>query len=61
MLLIKYFRIESIEVGEKVDIRDTEYIWCAGLVKMKIESANKEPLLVVHYEGWNQYFDEIVP
>jgi hypothetical protein len=28
---------------------------------MKIESANKEPLLVIHYEGWNKYFDEILP
>lgn len=29
---------------------------------MKIESAPpKEPLLVIHYEGWNNYFDEILP
>jgi hypothetical protein len=28
---------------------------------MKIESANKDPLLVIHYEGWNKYFDEILP
>jgi len=28
---------------------------------MKIESANKEPLLAIHYEGWNKYFDEILP
>jgi len=30
-----------------------------GQVRFKIESPNKEPLLIVHYEGWNKYFDEI--
>jgi hypothetical protein len=29
-------------------------------VKIKIECANKDPLLVVHYEGWNKYYDEII-
>ena len=27
---------------------------------MKIEVPHKDPLLVVHYEGWNRYFDEII-
>lgn len=53
-------RIANIEVGDKVDIRDTEYIWCVGIVKIKIESPAREALLVVHYEGWNKYYDEIV-
>ena len=43
-----------------MDVRDTEYIWLQGLVKIKIECANKEPLLVVIYEGWNKYYDEII-
>jgi hypothetical protein len=54
------FRLEKVEVGDKVDLRDTEYIWCVGRVKIKIDSPNKEALLVVHYEGWNKYYDEIV-
>jgi hypothetical protein len=29
-------------------------------VRIKIESPSKEPLLVVHYEGWNKYYDEII-
>ena len=49
-----------MEVGDKVDVRDTEYIWCVGQVKIKIESSTKDPLLVIHYEGWNKYFDEII-
>ena len=53
-------KIENIEVGEKVDIRDTEYIWCEGKVKIKIECPNRDTLLVVHYEGWNKYYDEII-
>jgi len=53
-------KIENIEVGDKVDIRDTEYIWCEGKVKIKIECPNRDTLLVVHYEGWNKYYDEII-
>ena len=53
-------RLEQVDVGSKIDVRDTEYIWCIGLVKIKIESAHKELLLVIHYEGWNKYFDEII-
>lgn len=29
-------------------------------MKIKIEAPAKDPLLVVHYEGWNKYYDEIV-
>ncbi len=41
-------------------MRDTEYIWVIGSVKIKIECANRDSLLVVHYEGWNKYYDEII-
>ena len=54
------YRLDKVEVSEKVDIRDTEYVWCEGAIKIKIESPNKETLLVVHYEGWNKYYDEII-
>lgn len=47
-------------MGEKVDVRDTEYIWLVGTVKIKIEGANRDSLLVIHYEGWNKYYDEII-
>lgn len=43
-----------------MDVRDTEYIWLQGTIKIKIECANKEPLYVVHYEGWNKYYDELI-
>ena len=47
-------------MGEKVDMRDTEYIWCTATVRMIIESANSEQMLLVNYQGWNRYFDEII-
>ena len=53
-------KLENVEPGTKVDVRDTEYIWCEGTVKIKVECPNRDPLLVVHYEGWNKYYDEII-
>lgn len=39
-------------------MRDTEYIWCVGIVELKITSQNRPPLLYIHYEGWNRKYDE---
>ena len=54
-------KIDKIEVGEKIDVRDTDYIWCIGTVRMIIESATREPIIAVHYEGWNMWYDEFLP
>lgn len=50
----------EIKVGEKVDIRDTEYIWCVGTVEVKIKTINHIPLLYVHYNGWHRKYDEFI-
>ena len=42
--------LKEIKVGQKVDVRDTEYIWCVGTVELKINTLNRPPLLYVHYE-----------
>ena len=42
-------------------MRDTDYIWCEGSVKMIIESSNRELILAIHYEGWNMWYDEFLP
>jgi len=60
LFIVGFYRLDNVEVGDRVDVRDTEYIWLQGLVKIKIECTNKEPLLVVHYDGWNKYYDEII-
>ncbi len=49
-----------MEVGDKVDVRDTEYIWLNGTIKSKIECAARDTLVIVHYEGWNSYYDEVI-
>ena len=38
------------KVGDKLDVRDTEYIWCQGMAELKITTASRPPLLYVHYE-----------
>ena len=42
-------------------MRDTDYIWCTGEVRMIVESINREPILAIHYEGWNMWYDEFLP
>jgi len=44
-----------------IDARDTEYIWCNAKIGMIINSVGRETLLVVHYDGWNNYYDELLP
>jgi hypothetical protein len=54
-------KIDKIDIGEKLDVRDTDYIWCTGEVRMIVESINREPILAIHYEGWNMWYDEFLP
>lgn len=49
-----------VKAGEKVDVRDTEYIWCSGVIELKITTLNRLPLLYIHYEGWNRKYDEYI-
>lgn len=42
--------LSDIKAGEKIDVRDTEYIWCTGNVEQKVTTPNKPPLLFIHYE-----------
>lgn len=54
-------KIDKVEVGDKIDVRDTDYIWCIGEVRMIIESVGKDPILAIHYLGWNMWYDELLP
>lgn len=49
-----------MKAGDKIDVRDTEYVWCVGIVELKILSEHREPLLYIHYEGWNRKYDEYI-
>jgi len=53
-------RVKSVKPGEKLDICDTEFIWCKATVELVIKSNNRKDLLYVHYEGWNRKYDEYI-
>jgi hypothetical protein len=44
------FDSKAVKAGDKIDVRDTEYIWCSGEVELKIYTLNRSPLLYIHYE-----------
>lgn len=50
----------SIAVGDKVDVRDRAYVWCKGSVKMIVESQNRDSILLVHFEGFDETKDEVL-
>lgn len=50
----------EIAAGASVDIRDKEYIWCKGTIKMIIESEKREPVILVHYVGFEDAKDEVL-
>ena len=38
---------------------DTEHIWCNAVVELRIQAeSRKQPLLLVHYDGWSRKYDE---
>ena len=49
-----------VKVGDKVDVRDSEHIWCVANVELKISTLNRQALLYIHYEGWNRKYDEYI-
>ena len=51
---------DKLVEGEKLDVRDTEYIWCVGSVLKIYRVDNKVTELLVHYLGWNKIYDEII-
>ena len=53
-------QLGTLSIDSKVDVRDKDYIWCEGTVKLIIEQINKDPLYVIHYEGMSHQWDEII-
>ena len=52
-------KLENIEEGLLIDAKDAEGIWCKGKVKIIIEKGNSKYALI-HYEGWDDFFDELI-
>jgi hypothetical protein len=45
----------------RLDVLDTEHIWCTAVVELKINTVeSKTPLLLIHYEGWSRKYDEFL-
>jgi hypothetical protein len=43
-------RVKEAEPGAKLDVRDSEYVWCVGTVKLKIAVPTDPASLFIHYE-----------
>ena len=44
-------------------MRDTEYIWCTGVIEKIVKTSSKKErncLLFVHYHGWSRVYDEYI-
>lgn len=51
----------SIREGCLVDARDTEFIWCRATIrKILFDDGSQHKEYLVHYEGWNKVYDEII-
>lgn len=45
----------------KIDVRDTEYIWCRAVIKEVYDShCSQTTSILIHYIGWNPIYDEII-
>ena len=51
---------KELEVGDKVDVRTLDYVWSEGTVMLIIEQIGKDPLLVIHKEGFSNEWDELL-
>lgn len=52
--------VTQVKAGEKIDVCDTENIWCKATVELVIKTPNRKDLLYLHYEGWNRKYDEFM-
>ena len=53
-------RVGDLAVDAEIDVKDTENIWCIGIVKEIIKNKNHSDTLLIHYKGWNEIYDEFI-
>jgi hypothetical protein len=47
-------RIKKAEVGDSIDVRDPNFVWCVGMIKRVIKkSENKQRSFIIHYKVYN--------
>ena len=51
-------KLKEVNEGMKVDVKDTEGIWCTGTIKtvLNVENSN---FILVHYDKWDSVYDEL--
>lgn len=37
-----YFRIKNVEVGDLIDVRDPNFVWCIGVIKRVIKKSENK-------------------
>lgn len=52
--------VRSLKVGDKVDVRDADFIWCVATVILVVEAVDKPTIACVHLEGWKTLKDEFL-
>ena len=54
-------RPQNLEVGQKVDVRSFEYVWCVGVIKkILFKQETRSKVLSIHYEGFPTEFNESI-
>ena len=53
-------KLSDIYEGMRIDAKDTEGIWCAASIKT-ILNTEKNRLVLVHFDRWDEFFDELIP
>jgi hypothetical protein len=51
-------KLKTVELEQKIDILDTENIWCIGIVKKIVTDPKHGTVFKVHYQGWSDVYDE---
>lgn len=52
--------VSNFRTGLEIDVKDTEDIWCKGLIS-DFSSQNQSLIMKVHYDGWSNIYDEFIP
>lgn len=50
----------KLEEGARLDVLDTENIWCVGEVIKVLPNKNHASTLLIHYAGWDRAYDEFI-
>ena len=52
--------ITKFEIGVKYDVKDTENIWCIGIIKKIVKNIGHSDTLFISYLGWDKIYDEFL-